>query len=94
MSPLLQNGTHESFIPVTEGDNKQNCMYTYSKRNNVQIVQESPESHSMEVYSLYEMKSEKQHQPYTVTLEVNEYPLVMEIDDGTSFSIISEPTSR
>ena len=47
---------------------------------NVKTVQESAEQHSMEEYDLFNMKSVNQCKPYTVTLEVNGKPLVMEID--------------
>ena len=52
-------------------------------------MQESVEQHSMEEYILFNMKSVDQQEPYTVTLEVNGKPLVMEIDTGASYSVIS-----
>ena len=48
-------------------------------------MQESAEQHSMEEYSLFNMKSMDQRKPYMVTLKVNGKPLVMEIDTGASY---------
>ena len=48
----------------------------------------------MDEYNLFNMKSVDQRKPYTVTLEVNEKPLVMEIDMGASYSVISRATHK
>ena len=62
-----------------------------SKSKNVKTVQVSAERHSKE-YTLFNVPSENQRLPYTVTVEVDEQPL--EIDTGASFSVISEATRK
>ena len=42
----------------------------------------------------FDMKSADQRKSYTLTLEVNGKPLVMEIDMGASYSIISGATHK
>ena len=50
-------------------------------------MQESAEQHTVKEYNLFNMKSADHRKPYTVTLEVNGKPLVMEIDTGAPYSI-------
>ena len=52
-------------------------------------MQKSAEQHSVEEYDLFNMKSADQRKLYTVTVEVNGKPVVMEIDTEACYSIIS-----
>ena len=64
------------------------------KDENIKTVQESAEQHSVEEYNLFNMKSEDQRKPYTVTLDVNGKPPVMETDTGASYSVNSGATHK
>ena len=55
-------------------------------------MQESAEQHSVEEYSVFNMKPADPRTPYTV--EVNGKPLVMESDTGASYSTISGATHK
>ena len=57
-------------------------------------MQESAEQHSIEGYNLFNMKSTDERKLYTVTLEANGKLLVMEIDTGASYSVISGATHK
>ena len=89
MSPLHQSGTHKTCLSgIKRGTGKT----ANTKGKNV--MQESVELHFVEQCNLFSMKSADWCQSYMVKLEVNEKPLVVEINTGQSFFVISEATHK
>ena len=65
-----------------------------TRRRNVHCVQDDMDTEPTKGYTLFNLTTNKRSHPFQVTICVYGQDLAMEIDTGTSLSLISEETQK